>query len=83
MLSNSFLISPEDTYLSIFEAKIDKKKFQEQNYKDLENLAATLMDAQETPEAWVAYAFLAKCQKRYDKALYFTEKVFFYFRREI
>uniref|UniRef100_A0A915PQU8 Uncharacterized protein n=1 Tax=Setaria digitata TaxID=48799 RepID=A0A915PQU8_9BILA len=47
---------------------------QEQNYKDLENLAATLMDAQETPEAWVAYAFLAKCQKRYDKALYFTEK---------
>uniref|UniRef100_A0A0R3RFB4 TPR_REGION domain-containing protein n=1 Tax=Elaeophora elaphi TaxID=1147741 RepID=A0A0R3RFB4_9BILA len=47
---------------------------QEQNYKDLENLAATLMDAQETPEAWVAYAFLAKCQKRHDKALYFTEK---------
>lgn len=45
----------------------------------MENLSATLMDAQETPEAWVAYAFLAKCQKRHDKALYFTEKVFFYF----
>ncbi|VDN03502.1 unnamed protein product [Thelazia callipaeda] len=47
---------------------------QERNYKDLENLAGTLMDAQESPEAWVAYAFLAKCQKKYDKALHFAQK---------
>ncbi|VDN19810.1 unnamed protein product [Gongylonema pulchrum] len=47
---------------------------QQSHYKDLENLAAALMENHESPEAWVAYAFLAKCQKRYEKALGFADK---------
>lgn len=48
---------------------------QDDKLKELESLAATLMDSHESPEAWVAYAFLAKCQRKSDKALYFAQKV--------
>ncbi|KHN73620.1 Anaphase-promoting complex subunit 7, partial [Toxocara canis] len=50
---------------------------QDDKLKELENLAATLMDSHESPEAWVAYAFLAKCQRKSDKALYFAQKACF------
>lgn len=50
---------------------------QDDKLKELESLAATLMDSHESPEAWVAYAFLAKCQRKSDKALYFAQKACF------
>lgn len=57
-----------------------KSLCQEQKYKELENLAGSLMDVHESPQAWIAYALLAKCHKRHDQAFYFIHKVrlFFY-----
>ncbi|MFH4977430.1 hypothetical protein AB6A40_004139 [Gnathostoma spinigerum] len=47
---------------------------QDQKVKELEDLAASLMESHESFEAWIAYAFLAKCQRKSDAALYFAEK---------
>lgn len=35
------------------------------------------METQESVEAYIAYALLAKSQKDFDKAIFFAQKVFF------
>uniref|UniRef100_A0A0N5ALW1 TPR_REGION domain-containing protein n=1 Tax=Syphacia muris TaxID=451379 RepID=A0A0N5ALW1_9BILA len=47
---------------------------QDHKLKELESLGANLMLAAESPEAWIAYGFLAKCQGKHDSALFFAQK---------
>lgn len=53
------------------------KHLQDQKIKELENLSVNLMETQESVEAYIAYALLAKSQKDFDKAIFFAQKVFF------